>query len=78
MIRADGDTWRAELGGKPGQRTVLFFCESTNQRPYRVVPVDDRFDDASELASLAEDELKELFDCSRSMGAPVGYPTYSS
>lgn len=77
-IKASGDTWRVELGGNESTRTVVFFCESTNQRPYRVVQVGDRFAGPEDLANLDSDGLRELFDRSGSMGAPTGYPTYSS
>jgi len=77
-IKADGDTWRAELGGSRPARNVVFFCESTNQRPYRVIPVGDRFGDVDDLGDLTAEELRDLFDQSGSMGAPAEYPTYGS
>lgn len=77
MIKADGDTWRAESSSDGATRTVVFFCESTNQRPYRVVVVGDE-PVGDDLAALSEDQLKDLFDRSGSMGAPTGYPTYES
>ena len=39
-IKADGDTWKAQLGEEGGGRVVLFFCTTTDQRPYRVVEID--------------------------------------
>lgn len=76
-IRADGDTWRADVESGAGGATVVFFCETTNQRPYRVVRTDGPMTDG-ELESLGQAELRDLFDRSRSMGAPVEYPTYES
>lgn len=72
-IEADGDTWVVRVGERreaPGVTTVLFFCETTDQRPYRVVEVpDDRVADAGDLDSLSERELRELYRDSGSMGA---------
>jgi hypothetical protein len=77
-IKADGDTWRAESGGEGASRALVFFCESTNQRPYRVVAIDDRDGLPEEIDQLSADQLRDLFDRSRSMGAPTSYPTYES
>lgn len=77
-IKADGDTWRARLGGAGDERVVLFFCVTTDQRPYRVVPVGTRFASDEELARLSAEELGDLFERSSSMGAPTAYPTYGS
>ena len=77
-IRADGDTWRAELGGDGASRTLVFFCDSTDQRPYRVVPVGADSEVPEDVGQLSPDQLKDLFDRSRSMGAPTDYPTYDS
>jgi hypothetical protein len=75
-IKADNDTWRAELGGsgREGYRTVVFFCASNGQRPYRVAEVPaDRFESQDDLERLTEPELRELFGKTVSMGAPRGY-----
>ncbi|MDX1394084.1 MAG: hypothetical protein R3195_06830 [Gemmatimonadota bacterium] len=77
-IRADGDTWRARRGGREGERTIVFFCETTNQRPWRVVSIGDGEDVGEDLAELTEERLMALFERSTSMGAPTGYPTYGS
>ncbi len=79
-IKAEGDSWRVHLGDTaPGvdTRPILFFCTTTDQRPYRVVEVaSDRFRDDEELAAATDDELRSLFEASRSMGFPREYPTY--
>lgn len=75
-IRADNDTWRAELGGtgREGYRTIVFFCASNGQRPYRVAEVPaERFASQDDLDRLAEGELRELFGETVSMGAPRTY-----
>lgn len=81
QIRAEGDTWSARLGDRrPGATTrpVLFFCTTTDQRPYRVVEVPaDRFDGDDDLEALPEQELRDLFANSRSMGFPREYPRYT-
>lgn len=77
-IKADGDTWRARLGGARDERVVVFFCVTTDQRPYRVVPVGERFSSDEELMALTGEELAGLFDRSTSMGAPTAYPSYGS
>lgn len=69
--------WRAELADEGGERVVVFFCQSTDQRPYRVVRMDPDRDGGSEaLEEMPEEELRELFEASRSMGIPRDYPTY--
>lgn len=73
-IKADGDRWRVRLGNdrpRAGVRVVLFFCETTDQRPYRVVEVpDDRFRTQAELDRLSKDDLFELYRRSVSLGYP--------
>ena len=75
-IKADNDTWTARLGGlsREGFRTVVFFCSSNGQRPYRVteVPV-GRIASQEGLDRLSEDEIRELFANTGSMGAPRSY-----
>ena len=74
-IKAAGDTWEVRLGERPraGCQTVLFFCTTTNQRPYRVCEVP-----AAELAGglegLSEERLRGLFDRSGSLGPRVADP----
>lgn len=77
-LKADGDVWTARLGAARGdRRPVLFFCTTTDQRPYRVVEVEtSRFATEADLEALDADELRALFAASRSMGAPREYPTY--
>jgi len=74
-LKADGDTWRAELGGKApaeGLRVLVFFCASNDQRPYRVVEVPEtEIPDPEALGRLNGDRLLSLFDRSVSMGARV-------
>lgn len=71
-LKADNDTWIARLGEDspgPGDRCVLFFCETTDQRPYRVATVEEgRVGDDRELEGLSQRELEELFQESQSMG----------
>ncbi len=77
-IKAEGDVWRAELADEGGERVVVFFCVSTDQRPYRVVRVDpDRYEGSDALEEIPEEELRGLFEASRSMGIPRDYPTYN-
>ncbi len=77
-IKAEGDVWRAELADEGGERVLVFFCTSTDQRPYRVVRVDaDRYGGSDALEEISEEELQGLFAASRSMGIPRDYPTYS-
>ena len=76
-IKADGATWRAEVADESGERLVLFFCVSTDQRPYRVVRADGAGTAGTEsLDEMPEEALRALFDASRSMGIPQDYPTY--
>lgn len=74
-IKADGDRWYARLGQdrpRPGTRVVLFFCQTTDQRPYRVVAVaEDRFSSQADVDKLTRDELMELYRGSTSLDAPV-------
>lgn len=71
-IKAAGDTWEVRLGERPraGFHTVLFFCTTTNQRPYRVceVPVADL---DGRLEGLSEAQLQGLFSKSGSLGPKV-------
>lgn len=77
-IKAEGDVWRAELADEGGERVVVFFCQSTDQRPYRVVRLDpDRHGGSEALEEMSEEDLRSLFETSRSMGIPRDYPTYS-
>lgn len=73
QIKADNDTWSARLGGsdREGFRTVVFFCASNGQRPYRVVEVPEhRFASQDDLDGLTAGDLRALFDETVSMGAP--------
>ena len=77
-IKAEGDVWRAELAEEHGERVVMFFCQSTDQRPYRVVRLDpDRHGGSETPEEIPEEKLRDLFEASRSMGIPRDYPTYS-
>jgi hypothetical protein len=70
-IKADNDTWTPELGGsaREGFRTVVFFCSSNGQRPYRVAEVPaERFKSQDDLDRLAENDLREIFGETTSMG----------
>ncbi len=76
VIKADNDTWTAQLGGpsREGYRTVVFFCSSNGQRPYRVTEVpEDRFASQDDLDGLSAAEVQELFDGTGSMGITRGY-----
>ncbi len=79
-IKADGDTWTVRVGERPPSpdvRHVLFFCRTTDQRPYRVVEVPaDRVADGDAVDRLSDDDLRELFAASRSMDYPRSYPVY--
>lgn len=79
-IKADGDTWTVRVGERPPSpdvRHLLFFCRTTDQRPYRVVEVSaDRVADGEALDRLSDDELRELFAASRSMDYPRSWPAY--
>jgi hypothetical protein len=74
-IKAAGDLWTPRLGARidrPGYRNVLFFCESNDQRPYRVVEVPaDQFDGPGALERLSDKELRALFDGSASMSGSL-------
>lgn len=78
VIRADGDRWRVRFSERPphpGVNALVFFCVTTNQRPYRVVEVDAReLPDASALEALSDHELRDLFERSGSMDFPHRYP----
>lgn len=73
-IKADGDRWKVRLGQdrpRPGVRVVLFFCETTDQRPYRVVEVpEERFTSQEDLEEMASEELLELYRQSTSLDSP--------
>ena len=68
-LKADGDTWRPVLDESGGCRSLVFFCDSNGQRPYRVVVIEESLTE-DELATLSDDALRALFDRSGSMGAP--------
>jgi hypothetical protein len=75
-IKVDNDTWTARLGGgeRRGFLSVVFFCASNGQRPWRVVEVpEDRFASQEQLDGLSEDDLRKLFATTVSMGAPRTY-----
>lgn len=75
QIKTAGDVWKVKLGQdrpRPGVRVVLFFCQPTGQRPYRVAEVaEDRFTSQDDIDKLSKGELLELFKKSTSMDAPV-------
>lgn len=77
IIRADGDRWAVRLSDRSSGEDVsalVFFCRTTDQRPYRVVEVSrDRLADESDLEAFSEKELRNLFDASRSMDFPHEY-----
>ena len=76
-VKAEGDTWRAELAEDGQDLVVVFFCTTTDQRPYRVVQVgSDR--DGLDLESISEESLRALFDASCSLGVPKEYPKTGS
>jgi len=70
-IKAAGDTWSARIGEKasdPQLHTVVFFCVTNGQRPYRVVQVPrTRLGGADALEALSPEDLRALFDASISM-----------
>ena len=75
-IKASNDTWTAALGGpgREGFRAVVFHCTSNGQRPYRVAEVPaERFASQDDLERLPENELRELFEGTTSMGVPRSY-----
>lgn len=73
-IKVDGDVWKVRLGQerpRPGVRLLLFLCQPTGQRPYRVVEVaEDRFDSQQAVEQLSRGELLELYRQSTSMDIP--------
>ena len=75
QIKTDGDVWKVRLGQdrpRPGVRVVLFFCEPTGQRPYRVAEVpEDQFTSQNDIEKLSRGDLLELYQKSTSMDAPV-------
>lgn len=80
-IKADGDTWSvrvAERSPSDESRVIVFFCTTTDQRPYRVVEVPrERIPTPEMLDELSEDELRRLFTVSRSMDFPRNFHSYS-
>lgn len=74
-IKADNDTWQAALDTSPGYgRTLVFFCVSNDQRPWRVVRLDedelggpDEVGGPDDLEALSSDDLRALFERSESM-----------
>lgn len=69
-IKADNDTWQATLDASSSRygRTVVFFCVSNGQRPWRVARVDEgEIPTAEDLDALSADELRALFGRSESM-----------
>ncbi len=76
-IKAEGGRWRAEAAQEGGTHLVVFFCESSDQRPYRVVRVeDDQYQSNEALAAASDDDLAALFEASESLGRRVDYPSY--
>jgi hypothetical protein len=73
-IKVDSDVWKVRLGQerpRPGVRLVLFLCQPTGQRPYRVVEVpEDRFDSQQAVERLSRGELLDLYRQSTSMDIP--------
>ena len=72
-IKADNDTWSPRLGdsAREGFRTIVFFCASNGQRPYRVVEVPEgRFASQEDLDRLSSGDLRDLFAETTSMGVP--------
>jgi hypothetical protein len=74
-IKADGDVWRGQLSERPvrpGYQTIVFFCVSNGQRPYRVVEVPrERVGSQDDLDHLSDTELRALFEESSSMSLPL-------
>lgn len=74
-IKVDGDRWKVRLGQerpRPGVRLILFFCEPTGQRPYRVVEVEEsHFGSQKDVDKLSGKQLLELYKRSTSMDVPV-------
>lgn len=73
-IRIDGDRWKVRLSRQrsaPGRRGVVFFPVTSDQRPYRVVEVEeDRLSEDDPLGSLSDRELLEMYRSGSSMGFP--------
>ena len=73
-FKAEGDSWSVRLSEQatpPEVQVVLFFCLSTDQRPYRVVEVArEELPDVAALKRMSEQELQKLFQASNSMGFP--------
>lgn len=69
-IKADGDVWRPVLEETAERRSVVFFCTSNGQRPYRVAAAGDDLKTDADVTALTEDALRELFDRSGSMNTP--------
>lgn len=76
-IRIDGDRWKVRLSRQrsgPGRRAVVFFPVTSDQRPYRVVEVDEaRVSGDGSLESLSDQELREMYRNGSSMGFPRTY-----
>jgi len=76
-VRIDGDRWRVKLGEerpRAGRRAVVFFPVTCDQRPFRVVEVDEeRVPGPEAVEALSERELVRLFEASSSLGAPRTY-----
>jgi hypothetical protein len=69
-IKADNDTWQATLEASPAgpERHLVFFCVSNDQRPWRVVRLnEDEIPPSEGLDALSTDELRALFGRSESM-----------
>lgn len=76
-IRIDGDRWKVRLSRQrsgPGRQAVVFFPVTCDQRPYRVVEVDEaRLAGDDPLSSLSDQELREMYRSGSSMGFPHSY-----
>jgi hypothetical protein len=74
-LKVDGDRWKVRLGEerpKPGIRLVLFLCQPTGQRPYRVAEVpEDTFANQADIEKLSRKELLDIYRRSTSMDIPV-------
>lgn len=70
-IKAAGDTWSARIGEGSSDRevqTIVFFCVTNGQRPYRVVEVPrTQLGGTDALEALSVADLQALFDASISM-----------
>lgn len=73
-IKIDGDVWKVRLGEerpRPGVRLLLFFCQPTGQRPYRVVEVsEDGFSSQDAVEELSKKDLIALYQRSTSLDIP--------